>query len=61
MLPSMETPKEDTDQTPEDDAEEAAKKAAADVESYESEWYEVLKRRAAELEEAGEAAEDDEA
>lgn len=67
MLPPMETPKEDTDQAPEDDAEEAAKKAAADVESYESEWYEVLKRRAAELEEAGEAsevaeaAEDDEA
>ena len=57
----METPKEDTDQTPEEEAEEAAKKAAADVESYESEWYEVLKRRAAELEEAGEAAEDDEA
>jgi hypothetical protein len=58
MLPPMETPKEDTDQAPEDDAEETAKKAAADVESYESEWYEVLKRRAAELEEAGEAAED---
>ena len=60
----METPKEDTHQTPEDDAEEAAKKAAADVESYESEWYEVLKRRAAELEEAGEddeAAEEDKA
>ncbi len=58
MLPPMETPKEDTDQAPEDDAEEAAKKAASDVESYESEWYEVLKRRAAELEEAGDAAED---
>ena len=57
----METPKEDTDQTPEDDTEETAKKAAAEVESYESEWYEVLKRRAAELAEAGEAAEDDEA
>ena len=58
MLPPMETPKEDTDQAPEDDAEEAAKKAASDVESYESEWYEVLKRRAAELEEAGDAAGD---
>jgi hypothetical protein len=56
----METPKEDADKTPEDDADEAAKKAASDVESYESEWYEVLKRRAAELEEAGESAEDDE-
>jgi hypothetical protein len=56
----METPKDDTEQTEQDDAEEAAKKAAAAVESYESEWYEVLKRRAAELEEAGETAEDDE-
>jgi hypothetical protein len=56
----METPTEDTDQTDQDDAEEAAKKSAAAVESYESEWYEVLKRRAAELEEAGGAAEDDE-
>lgn len=57
MLRPMETPKDDTDQTAEDEAEEAAKKTASDVESYESEWYEVLKRRAAELEEA---AEDDE-
>ena len=42
------------------EAEETAKKAAA-VEAYESEWYEVLKRRAAELEEAGESDQDDEA
>ena len=61
MLSLMEKPKEDSDQSPEDDAEEAAKQAAADVDSYESEWYEVLKRRAEELEEAGEAAKDDEA
>ena len=63
MLSSMDTPTEDSEQTEQDEAEEAAKKAAA-VESYESEWYEVLKRRAAELEEAGgaadEATEDDE-
>ena len=59
MLSTMETPTEDSEQTEHDDAEEAAKKAAS-VESYESEWYEVLKRRAAELEEAGGAAEDDE-
>ncbi len=51
---------EDTEQTSaEQEAEEAAKKAAA-VEAYESEWYEVLKRRAAELEEAGESDQDEE-
>jgi len=53
----MEKPKEDAERTEQDDAEEAAKKSASAVESYESEWYEVLKRRAAELEEAGEGAE----
>ena len=52
---------EDTDQTSaEREAEETAKKAAA-VDAYESGWYEVLKRRAAELEEAGESDQDDEA
>jgi hypothetical protein len=49
---------DDTEQARRDEAEEAAKKAAA-VEAYESEWYEVLKRRAAELEDDGEAEQDD--
>jgi len=49
---------EDTKKAPEDD-EETPQRAASDVESYESEWYEVLKRRAEELEEE-DAAEDDE-
>ncbi|MEO8424596.1 MAG: hypothetical protein ABI595_11900 [Actinomycetota bacterium] len=48
---------DDTEQASTDEAEEAARKSAAAVEAYESEWYEVLKRRAAELEEDGEAAE----
>jgi hypothetical protein len=55
----METPMDDTEQSGRDEAEEAAKKSAAAVEAYESEWYEVLKRRAAELEEDGEAAENE--
>ena len=59
MLSTMEKPMDDTEQARRDEAEEAAKKAAA-VEAYESEWYEVLKRRAAELEENGEAEQDDE-
>jgi len=50
---------DDTEQSGRDEAEEAAKKSAAAVEAYESEWYEVLKRRAAELEEDGEAAENE--
>ena len=59
MLLAMETPMDDTEQTSaEEEAEEAGKKAAA-VEAYESEWYEVLKRRAAELEEAGETEQDE--
>ncbi len=57
MLSAMETPMDDTEQASTDEAEEAARKSAAAVEAYESEWYEVLKRRAAELEEDGEAAE----
>ena len=48
---------DETEQASKDEAEEAARKSAAAVEAYESEWYEVLKRRAAELEEDGEAAE----
>jgi hypothetical protein len=56
----METPMDDTEQSGRDEAEEGAKKSAAAVEAYESEWYEVLKRRAAELEEDGEAAENEE-
>jgi hypothetical protein len=48
---------DDTEQARRDEAEEAARKSAAAVEAYESEWYEVLKRRAAELEEDGEAGE----
>lgn len=51
---------EDTEQASKDEAEEAAKTSAAAVESYESDWYEVLKRRAAELEEADDSDEDDE-
>jgi hypothetical protein len=53
----MEKPMDDTEQASKDEAEEAARKSAAAVEAYESEWYEVLKRRAAELEEAGETSE----
>ena len=45
---------DDTDQDDREQTEETARKKAASVEAYESEWYEVLKRRAAELEEAGE-------
>ena len=52
---------EDTEQTSaEREADETAKKAAA-VDAYESEWLVVLKRRAAELEEAGESDQDDDA
>ena len=47
---------DDTERVTEDEAKETARKAAA-VEAYESEWYEVLKRRAAELEEDTDAAE----
>jgi hypothetical protein len=53
----MERPMDDTEQASRDEAQETAKKKAAAVEAYESEWYEVLKRRAAELEEDGEAGE----
>jgi hypothetical protein len=54
----MEKPVDDTEQASKDEAQETARKAAA-VEAYESEWYEVLKRRAAELEEDSEATESD--
>jgi hypothetical protein len=48
---------DDTEQASRDQADETARKNAAAVEAYESEWYEVLKRRAAELEEDGDAGE----
>ena len=48
---------DDAEHEDKEQAGETARKNAAAVEAYESEWYEVLKRRAAELEEAGEAAE----
>lgn len=55
--PAMDTPTEDTKGgPPEDESDET--KPANEVESYESEWYEVLKRRAEELEADGESAED---
>ncbi|MGZ5214571.1 MAG: hypothetical protein ACXWEJ_07415 [Actinomycetota bacterium] len=50
---------DDTERASTDEAEEAARKSAAAVEAYESGWYEVLKRRAAEPEEDGEAGEAD--
>jgi hypothetical protein len=57
----METPTEDTEDT--QDAEQGQKddappKPVGDVDAYESEWYEVLKRRAEELEAEGDTAED---
>jgi hypothetical protein len=52
----METPTEDTEsRPPEDESDETT--PANEVESYESEWYEVLKRRAEELEADGESTE----
>ena len=55
----METPTEDTDEQPPPETPPA--KSVGEVEAYESEWYEVLKRRAEELEaEADEDDEDDE-
>jgi hypothetical protein len=58
----MEKPMDDTEQDGGDRADEAARKKGA-VDAYESEWYEVLKRRAAEVQEgsdAGEPEQDDE-
>ena len=49
---------ENTEKTPEDE-QDPSHRVPSDVESYESEWYEVLKRRAEELEEEG-ATDDDE-
>jgi hypothetical protein len=52
----METPTEDTEGTPpKDDSDEAV--PTNEVESYESEWYEVLKRRSEELEKDADAPE----
>ena len=54
--PAMETPTEDTESKPsKDESDEAT--PANEVESYESEWYEVLKRRSEELEAGGGSAE----
>ena len=54
----MDTPKEDTEsKPPEDESDETT--PANEVESYESEWYEVLKRRSEELEADAESAEDE--
>ena len=50
---------EDTEKKAPEDEEETAKRAASDVESYESEWYEVLKRRAEELEAEDATSDDD--
>jgi hypothetical protein len=47
----MEKPTEDTEEQPQPDAPPA--KSVGDVEAYESEWYEVLKRRSEELEAEG--------
>ena len=54
----MDTPNEDTEsKPPEDENDETT--PANEVESYESEWYEVLKRRAEELEADGGSPEDE--
>jgi hypothetical protein len=52
---AMDRPTEDAKRTPENESDETV--PANEVESYESEWYEVLKRRAEELESDGESAE----
>jgi hypothetical protein len=54
----MDTPTEDTESGP-PATESDEPRPAKEVESYESEWYEVLKRRAEELEADGESAEDE--
>ena len=58
----METPTEDTEEAKDagqaPDEDDAAPKPVGDVDAYESEWYEVLKRRAEELEAEGDQAED---
>ena len=67
MLPPMETPMDDTDQATRDDTDTEqvttgggaeGTKPAGEVEAYESEWYEVLKRRAEELEDEGDGTDD---
>ena len=59
---------EDTEQATADEEQASAEpaveapaeatKPAGEIEAYESEWYEVLKRRAEELEEEGDEADD---
>ena len=57
----METPTEDTEEHPQpEEDDETPPKSVGDVDAYESEWYEVLKRRAEELEAEGDEAEDGE-
>jgi hypothetical protein len=51
----MDKPTDDTERPSENESDETV--PANEVESYESEWYEVLKRRAEELEADGESAE----
>ena len=51
----MDKPTDDTERPSENESDETV--PANEVESYESEWYEVLKRRAEELESDGESAE----
>jgi hypothetical protein len=53
----MDTPEDTESGPPEDENDEA--KPASEVESYESEWYEVLKRRAERLEPDGESTDDE--
>jgi hypothetical protein len=66
MLPLMETPMDETEPATRDETEPvttegeggAETKPAGETEAYESEWYEVLKRRAEELEDEGDEADD---
>ena len=63
MLPPMETPMDETEEATREHTEpvttdDEAAKPAGEVEAYESEWYEVLKRRAEELEEEGDGTDD---
>ena len=60
MLPRMETPMDETEQTPHED-ETTTTRPASETEAYESEWYEVLKRRAEELEDEDDEGDEDEA
>jgi hypothetical protein len=56
----METPMDETEQTPHED-DVATTTPASATEAYESEWYEVLKRRAEELEDEDDEGDENEA